>query len=411
MSSFAYTRRADGLLATVSETVKQPDGSFVDTLNSYTYDANNRLTQEVVSTSAAGGDYATDYTLDLVGNRVKKVTTKEGGLIERIEATLDARDRVTEERVYNTASGGTPVDTVTYQYDRSGAQTLRQTTSGSKLEQIWDLRNRLAGAITYQLQSGLWVVQTTADYKYTADGIRSRVTENGTATQYTIDPMSPNGYAQVIEERTSAGALLASSVHGASPISTFRSGSGAGLYLADGHSGVRQVLSAAATVLAAYRYDAFGNKVASAGTFVDPVGYRGERFDSTLGQYYMRARFYDPRDGAVHQDGPAPGQPGLPADAQPLRLRPRRPAQLRGPERPDRERDLGSGERRCEDGLCCLLHGRNRSQAPAPPRLADLGDPDAVAWGFYTSFPFVPGRSIGGRWAGSSLRSSRRRKK
>ena len=45
------------------------------------------------------------------------------------------------------------------------------------------------------------------------------------------------------------------------------------------------------------RYDAFGNKVADAGTFVNPVGYRGERFDHLLDQYYLRARYYDPAAG------------------------------------------------------------------------------------------------------------------
>jgi RHS repeat-associated protein len=53
-------------------------------------------------------------------------------------------------------------------------------------------------------------------------------------------------------------------------------------------------------VLAAYRYDAFGNLVAQAtqpGGFVSPVGYRGERLDPVLAEYYLRARLYDPRTG------------------------------------------------------------------------------------------------------------------
>jgi RHS repeat-associated protein len=104
----------------------------------------------------------------------------------------------------------------------------------------------------------------------------------------------------VIEERTESGLIVASYVYGAGldPISLARSGQPIGLYLADGHSGVRQVVDLlTAAVLAAYRYDAFGNKVATAGTFTDPIGYRGERFDATLGQYYLRARPYDPRSG------------------------------------------------------------------------------------------------------------------
>jgi RHS repeat-associated protein len=74
-----------------------------------------------------------------------------------------------------------------------------------------------------------------------------------------------------------------------------------GLYVADGHSGVRQVvdLAVVAAVLAAYRYDAFGNKVAqaTAGTFSDVIGYRGERRDTVTGNIKLRLRDYDPRTG------------------------------------------------------------------------------------------------------------------
>jgi RHS repeat-associated protein len=308
VSDFQYGRRPDGQILTVAESVKQPDGTFVDTDHTYTYDALNRLTREEIATSAAGGDYATDYVLDLVGNRVRKVTAKEGGAVERVDGTFDARDRLTEEKVYDAAVGGTLQDTITYGYDHNGSLTLRQPTTGSRTQQTWDLRNRLTGATVSQFQSGVgWAVQTSASYQYTADGIRSRVTENTVPTLYTIDGLSPTGYAQVVEERTAGGVLVASYVYGASldPVSIHRVGAETGVYLGDGHSGVRQVLNAAGgTVFAAYRYDAFGNKVMDAGTFINPVGYRGERFDATLGQYYLRARFYDPRMGRFVQVDP-----------------------------------------------------------------------------------------------------------
>jgi RHS repeat-associated protein len=118
-----------------------------------------------------------------------------------------------------------------------------------------------------------------------------------------VDHLSRAGYAEVIEERTESGLIVASYLYGAGldPISVFRLGQPVGLYVPDGHSGVRQVvdLAGVAAVLAAYRYDAFGNKVAqaTAGTFTDVVGYRGERFDVTFGQYHMRERPYHPPTG------------------------------------------------------------------------------------------------------------------
>jgi hypothetical protein len=96
--------------------VKQPDGSSKNTTATYTYDALNRLTREQVSHNQ-NPDYTTDYTLDLVGNRTRKLATKRDGTIERVDGTFDARDRQAQELVYNVASGGTPLTTITYDYD------------------------------------------------------------------------------------------------------------------------------------------------------------------------------------------------------------------------------------------------------------------------------------------------------
>lgn len=46
-----------------------------------------------------------------------------------------------------------------------------------------------------------------------------------------------------------------------------------------------------------YAYDAFGNTVAQAGSTFNQFQYRGEQLDSTLGLYYLRARYYRPQTG------------------------------------------------------------------------------------------------------------------
>ena len=97
LSSFSYTRLADGSISRVIETVKQPDGTSITTIANYTYDALNRLVREQVDTVGTADDYTIDYTLDLVGNRLKKLTTKGSGRVERVEGTFDARDRLLEK--------------------------------------------------------------------------------------------------------------------------------------------------------------------------------------------------------------------------------------------------------------------------------------------------------------------------
>ncbi|HXG08424.1 MAG TPA: RHS repeat-associated core domain-containing protein [Gemmataceae bacterium] len=302
LSSFSYARLANGQISGLTETVKQPDGTSITTIASYTYDALNRLVREQVDTVGTADDYTIDYTLDLVGNRLKKLTTKGSGIVERVEGTFDARDRLTEEKVYDAAVGGTLTNTLTYGYDTNGSLTSRTATTGSSLMQVWDVRGRLQSATNVQGST-----TRQALYRYDPDGIRLReevaTTTGGVSTTevrlLVVDHQSPSGYAQVIEERTESGLIVASYVYGAGldPISVARSGQPVGLYLADGHSGVRQVVDLTAAVLAAYRYDAFGNKVATAGTFVNPIGYRGERLDPVLAEYYLRARLYDPRTG------------------------------------------------------------------------------------------------------------------
>jgi RHS repeat-associated protein len=314
LSSFTYRRLADGSIGGLTETVKQPDGTSVNTTATYIYDALNRLTREQVSHDQTP-DYTTDYTLDLVGNRTKKLTTKGDGTVERVEGTFDARDRLNQEQFYNAASGGTPLTTITYDYDPNGSLTSRRNvTTGDSLTQVWDVRCRLQSATT--VQGG---TTTQGLYRYDPDGIRMReevtTTTNGVPSRdvrvLVVDHQSPTGYAEVIEERPENPELgITSYVYGSrlEPISIARPSQPVGLYVADVHSGVRQVVDSTGTnVLATYRYDVFGNMTASAGTFVNIVGYRGGRFDVVLGLYYFRARLYDPERGEFTTVDPEPG--------------------------------------------------------------------------------------------------------
>ncbi|HXG11572.1 MAG TPA: isopeptide-forming domain-containing fimbrial protein [Gemmataceae bacterium] len=271
-----------------------PDGLAVVSLDSLTASA-------AVTTSVSGGFAA-------VLDNARALLAEPGRTVTLDFGTLTNSDRS------NAAVGGTLTNTLTYGYDTNGSLTSRTATTGGSLTQIWDVRGRLQSAT--DVQGG---TTKQALYRYDPDGIRLReevttTTGGVTATEVrllVVDHQSPAGYAEVIEERTDSDLIVASYVYGAGldPISLARSGQPVGLYLADGHSGVRQVMDLAAAVLAAYRYDAFGNLVAQApqpGGFVNPVGYRGERLDPVLGQYYLRARPYHPPTGRFTAMDPFP---------------------------------------------------------------------------------------------------------
>ena len=86
-----------------------------------------------------------------------------------------------------------------------------------------------------------------------------------------MDANNPTGYAQVIEQLTPSGVLLASYVYGLEPLSQSQART-ISYYLLDGHSGVRLLLNNSNVVLASYRYDAYGVTVASTGNVINRLG-------------------------------------------------------------------------------------------------------------------------------------------
>ena len=81
----------------------------------------------------------------------------------------------------------------------------------------------------------------------------------------------------------------------------------------DGPGSVRQLSNASGTVTDTYNYDAFGNKISSTGSTPNNYLYRGEQYDSDLGLYYLRARYYNPLTGRLLGRDPEDGSPFIPA--------------------------------------------------------------------------------------------------
>jgi RHS repeat-associated protein len=93
-------------------------------------------------------------------------------------------------------------------------------------------------------------------------------------------------------------------------------------YQYDGGGSTRLLTNAAGAVTDSYDYDAFGNKINSTGTTPNNFLYRGEQFDSDLGLYYLRARYYNPLTGRFMSRDPNDPQPidsnGAPVDPKSL---------------------------------------------------------------------------------------------
>ncbi len=73
-------------------------------------------------------------------------------------------------------------------------------------------------------------------------------------------------------------------------------------YLRNAHGDVTSLIDPSGKVLNSYTYDAFGNTMTYAETVVNRFRYAGEQLDTITGQYYLRARYYDPQVGRFTQE-------------------------------------------------------------------------------------------------------------
>ena len=123
----------------------------------------------------------------------------------------------------------------------------------------------------------------------------------GTTTYYLLVDRNPSGYVQVLEEWTvtsTATNLGRVYNYGLSLISQRQVSSGTVNYYGfDGHGSTRFLTSTNGTVTDTYMYDTYGTLIASTGSTSNSYLYCCQQFDVDLGQYYLRARTYNPGTG------------------------------------------------------------------------------------------------------------------
>jgi len=162
--------------------------------------------------------------------------------------------------------------------------------------------------------------------KYDAFGNRVSKTVNGVTTQYLVeDDVNPTGYPQVVEELTGpigAGVVTRTYTYGLQRISQNLSPTVTGnatwtpsFYGYDGFGTVRQLTDTAGAPTDTYEYDAYGNFFTKTGTTPNNYLYRGEQYDSDLGLYYLRARYYNTGTGRFVSMDP---ENGIPTDPKTL---------------------------------------------------------------------------------------------
>jgi RHS repeat-associated protein len=277
ISSYRYTLDAVGNRLAIEEN----NGRRVN----YTYDNLYRLTQEKI-TDLIAGNRTIDYAFDAVGNRLSGNDSLQG----LTTYTYDNNDRLLTE----TLNG----QVTSYTYDNNG-NTLTITNPNSQTTYDWDYENRLIEVDIINANDA-----TETKYRYNADGVRVASIANGQETRYLIDANQP--YAQVVEEYSPSGNVQATYVYGLDLISQTLTGA-TSFYHVDGLGSTRALTNASGNVTDTYTYDAYGNLIGSTGDTVNKYLYTGEQYDSNLGEYYLRARYYDPSVGRFTARDPFEG--------------------------------------------------------------------------------------------------------
>jgi len=248
----------------------------------WTYDNTYQLTRERRSGANA---YDITYTYDGVGNRL----TKE----EDSAVTTYAYDAANEMTQSEDESGVT-----TYTYDAAGNMALSVNPSEEATTYSWDYENRLTAV---ELPSS-----AISTFTYKSDGLRVQKEDSAGTTKFIWDGqnvlLETDGDGDTVAAYTLApanfGMLLAQRRGGATKFFHF-----------DALGSTDRLTNAAQAVSDSYLYEAFGKVIASSGSTANPfkyVGRLGYYFDPDLGQYYLRARWYDPATGRFVCRSPSP---------------------------------------------------------------------------------------------------------
>ena len=293
---------------------------------SYAYDGDGNLSS-LETRTADQTLLSFTYQYDGNGNRTAKagnqVSAVTGGGITLGSCALDisyrydVRGQLLEER-RNGAS-------VCYAYDRAGNR-IRKTDEKGELHYLYNEKNQLmqevgnegAKRFTYDKQGGIIkeesltrirqftynsrhqqtrVETETGDVqenRYDAEGLRFELLENGRRTSFVYH----NGELLYREGREGAP----TSYRLGAGIEAFQREEETYYYHQDEQLSTALITDEIVGIRNGYQYDAFGNELDSIEQLPNHIRYTGQQYDDLTGQYYLRARYYNPELGRFMQE-------------------------------------------------------------------------------------------------------------
>lgn len=257
LGTLNYTRTDAGLLKTTTPTAGAPGTS-----DTYTYNARDQLT------SRDGG--TTNYIYDAAGRLTR---TSNGSTL-----AYDSGDQLTTA----TPAAGAATS---YTFDRRGERTISQV-AGAPTATTYAFDE--AGHLTTYTPNGGPATSYTLD----GDGTRAASTTSGIGHAWTWD-------------RATGGLplLLADGIRcylygpGDTPLGQIYGTASTWLH-GDQHASTVLATDTTGVVTGTWSYDPYGDISSHTGTATTNLLYAGQYQDAESGQYYLRAREYDPATGS-----------------------------------------------------------------------------------------------------------------
>jgi RHS repeat-associated protein len=132
--------------------------------------------------------------------------------------------------------------------------------------------------------------------RYDPEGLRYELLENGKISRFIFSG------GEVVTEVDANNSLKAAIVRGHEILAQKDVRDNSYYYLNNAHGDVVNLTDSRGTVVNSYQYDAFGNTVEAVEKVQNRFRYAGEQYDQVTGQYYLRARFYNPVVGRFTQE-------------------------------------------------------------------------------------------------------------
>ena len=290
----AYTYDGDGNI----RTLETKAGENVLLSFAYQYDGNGNRTAKTGTQATLGGittgnnaldlSYAYDvrgqlleerrngasvcYAYDKAGNRIRK-TDAQG----EIRYLYNEKNQLVEEE--------SPADRKQFSYDRQGGIIEEKNATGIR---------RFSYNSRHQQTRVETETGSVQENRYDAEGLRFELLENGRRTSFVYH----NGELLQEEGREEQG----TSYHLGAGMEAFRRGQELSYYHRDEQLSTVFVTDGQGEIRNSYQYDAFGIPLETTEQLNNRIRYTGQQYDDVTGQYYLRARYYNPVAGRFMQE-------------------------------------------------------------------------------------------------------------